>query len=332
MKNKTTVLLLLFLFPAAAAARLEIIFPQKSISPLPGSTAVITVREKIGPISRKASGYSAAVNLPGNFRCEIDKDGLKITCLHQTTSNELKLTLQKGKEVRPFSIPLQLPASDFDRDGYPDIAELRGSASFREWFCMIAESQFYQAAPHWFDVHKDCGGLVEFAYREALKRHDTAWTRRYKFLSDTSIADDRLFYYPDTPFLGKLIFRVQPGAFNPQTVKRDFSAIASGSKIRLYCSHLIGREISDLKKGDLLFFFHEDNLKMPSHTMIYLGNGESGDPASGFVLYHTGPGDSSKGIIKKARLSDLMQHPDPSWRPCPANPAFLGFFRWNILD
>jgi hypothetical protein len=28
---------------------------------------------------------------------------------------------------------------------------------------------------------------------------------------------------------------------------------------------------------------------------------------------------------------DLLDHPQPEWRPVPGNPNFLGVFRWNIL-
>lgn len=51
-----------------------------------------------------------------------------------------------------------------------------------------------------------------------------------------------------------------------------------------------------------------------------------------WVVYHTGPHGNAAGIVKKLRLSDLTLHPNKRWRPIEANPYFLGFYRWKILD
>ena len=50
-----------------------------------------------------------------------------------------------------------------------------------------------------------------------------------------------------------------------------------------------------------------------------------------FVVYHTGPTGNDKGIVKRLSIAELMNYPDPRWRPVASNPAFLGVYRWNIL-
>ena len=56
------------------------------------------------------------------------------------------------------------------------------------------------------------------------------------------------------------------------------------------------------------------------------------DPSSGdFIVYHTGPDEQTRGEIRKVRLSDLLRHPAPRWRPLPANEAFIGVFRLIAL-
>ena len=67
--------------------------------------------------------------------------------------------------------------------------------------------------------------------------------------------------------------------------------------------------------------------------MIFLGPSQLGDGASGeeFVIYHTGPIGKSPGEIRRPTVTQLMNYPDPRWRPVPSNPSFLGVYRWNIL-
>jgi uncharacterized protein YfaT (DUF1175 family) len=49
------------------------------------------------------------------------------------------------------------------------------------------------------------------------------------------------------------------------------------------------------------------------------------------VVYHTGPIGKAAGEMRRIRLSQLLQHPSPRWRPVPGNSNFLGVYRWNIL-
>src|SRR5262249_46480263 len=70
---------------------------------------------------------------------------------------------------------------DSDNDGIPDVEELRSFQdrdNFRRWFTAIAETQFYQLSDQWKAEQRDCAGLVRFAMREALRRHDRPWLQK----------------------------------------------------------------------------------------------------------------------------------------------------------
>jgi uncharacterized protein YfaT (DUF1175 family) len=43
------------------------------------------------------------------------------------------------------------------------------------------------------------------------------------------------------------------------------------------------------------------------------------------------PDRGSPGELRRVLLADLLDHPQPQWRPLPSNPNFLGVYRWNIL-
>lgn len=215
-------------------------------------------------------------------------------------------------------------ARDDDRDGFPDVAELQSENDrnlFRELVVDLARSQIAYPSPLWQE--KDCGGLVRFAYREALKQHDEAW---FETLGGTWIKgqDISAYHYPQIPMIGVNLFRTKPGEFDPTTVAEDFSVFASVYHLLAFNVVPLGKRRELAKKGDLLFFFQPDYFEMPYHVMLYQGEGK--------VIYHTGPLAESEGEVREISLDSLAQHPDSRWHPTLANPAFLGFFRWKILD
>src|SRR5205085_4252124 len=70
---------------------------------------------------------------------------------------------------------------DSDNDGIPDVIELRtyqDRDAFKRWFTAIAETQFYQLSDQWNAEQRDCAGLVRFATREALRKHDRIWFQK----------------------------------------------------------------------------------------------------------------------------------------------------------
>lgn len=225
------------------------------------------------------------------------------------------------REIKVVVLP---SAKDNDRDGFPDVAEL-GSENdrkvFRELLVDIARSQITHPSPFWKE--KDCGGLLRFAYREALKRHDETW---FETLGGAWIKgqDITAYHYPRVPMLGVNLFRIEAGGFDPTTVEEDFSVFASVYHLLAFNVVPLGKRKELAEKGDLLFFFQPDYFEMPYHAMLYQGEGK--------VIYHTGPIDGGEGEVRESTLDSLAQHPDRKWHPTLANPSFLGFFRWKILD
>jgi uncharacterized protein YfaT (DUF1175 family) len=229
-----------------------------------------------------------------------------------------------------------LSKSDLDADGFPDACELDDEAdrrNFRRWFVSIAESQLYKEDPAWRQDDHDCAGLIRFAYREALKRHDSDWLRSKPFLVDAAIADVRKYNYPDTPFLQTKIFRTRDGGFaEPDLSDTTFAVTALAAKLRSYNTVFLGKFLENVQPGDLLFYLNTGDVKMPQHSMIFVGDPKRPPSFEDYVIYHTGPRDDDAGVLKKVRLMDLLKHPDERWHPAPANRYFLGYYRWKILD
>jgi uncharacterized protein YfaT (DUF1175 family) len=53
--------------------------------------------------------------------------------------------------------------------------------------------------------------------------------------------------------------------------------------------------------------------------------------AQSAVVYDTGEDHGKAGELRRVFLAELIDHPQPQWRPVPGNPNFLGVYRWNIL-
>jgi uncharacterized protein YfaT (DUF1175 family) len=231
--------------------------------------------------------------------------------------------------------PLSSP-SDLDADGFPDACELQDEAdrrNFRRWFVSIAESQLYKDDPAWRKDDHDCAGLIRFAYREALKRHDTDWLRSKPFLVDAAIADVRKYNYPGVPLLATKIFRTRDGEFSEADLNdTTFAVTALAAKLRSYNTVFLGKSLENVQPGDLLFFLNTGDVKMPQHSMIFIGDYKRPPSFDDKVIYHTGPRDDSFGVLKRVRLADLLKHPDARWHPAPENRYFLGYYRWKILD
>jgi uncharacterized protein YfaT (DUF1175 family) len=91
-------------------------------------------------------------------------------------------------------------------------------------------------------------------------------------------------------------------------------------------THSVGRDPARAMPGDLLFFRQESG-RLPFHSMIYLGASTFERDGARYVVYHTGPG----GEMRRLTTDELLQFPEPEWRPRASNPVFLGVYRWNIL-
>lgn len=225
---------------------------------------------------------------------------------------------------------------DGDNDGIPDAAELgsfRDRENFKRAFTGIAEMQFYRISDQWNGEQRDCAGLVRFAWREAVRRHDRAWFQKmgpgYEHL-----AVDLSAHSLDRSPLGEKLFRADFGSYKTTDLaEAKFSEFADARTLKNFNSRFISRDRQFAQPGDLLFYHQPWVQKYPYHVMIFVGESRIAAAQSrGWVVYHTGASAVDKGTVKKVELSVLDQHPNKRWRPVESNPNFLGFYRLKILE
>lgn len=240
---------------------------------------------------------------------------------------EERITVRYPDRIEAHAVRLYARAEDGDGDGFPDAAELRDELDrrrFRNWFCLVAEAQYAWMWPRWERAQRDCAGLIRFAYAEALKRHDGRWYRRSGRLPAPGGPDVRAFSYPLVPWLGERLFRIRPAAAKFST--NDFSTFASAGYLLSYNTRFVSRDPGEALPGDLLFYRQRDETSPRSedamHAMIFLERGK--------LVYHTG--DPERGEVRRLALDTLAQHPDWRWHPVPANPNYLGVYRFLILE
>jgi uncharacterized protein YfaT (DUF1175 family) len=243
-------------------------------------------------------------------------------------------TTSKTPAIRPAGLKItDAQSPDADNDGIPDSAELATYAdreSFRRWFTLIAEMQFYHLSDQWNPEQRDCAGLVRFAWREALHRHDRLWFQKmgpgYQALAPDVNAGNT------EELLGSKLFRTDFGHYEPGDAVRSFSEFADARTLKNYNTVFISRDRRQARPGDLLFFYQPRVQKFPYHIMIFLGDQSvAADGANDWLVYHTGSSPSGEGTVKKVELSVLDHHPDARWRPLESNRNFIGFYRLKIL-
>ncbi|MBN1899639.1 MAG: DUF1175 family protein [Spirochaetes bacterium] len=251
-------------------------------------------------------------------------DGFFLKSKWQT--GELKLVVKISDGCFTNTLTLKPAFSDTDLDGFPDVAELDSQTdrdNFRKWFVSIAESQFYKRSTGWYKVHRDCAGLIVFAFKEALKKHNENWLKRFPYLSRFNIPDVQKYSYPDVPLLGKKVFRQTRGVFRKEDLTKDiFSPVANVNILMNHNLVFVGKEQYQFEKGDVLIFHRPQHPSQPYHSMIYSGEDE-------YLIYHTG--DHDKGEVRKVKFKTLMRHPDETWHPLSHNRHFLGAFRFRII-
>ena len=225
---------------------------------------------------------------------------------------------------------------DADSDGIPDFAELQSYSdreNFRRWFTLIAEAQFYRVTPDWNADQRDCAGLVRFAWREALRKHDRLWFQKMGRGYDAVASDVGRYNLHNSP-LGERLFRISFGSYKDGDLASGmFSEFADARSVKSFNTAFISRDRQQAQPGDLLFFHQPWVQKYPYHVMIYLGDSKLfQEDSTDWVVYHTGASPTDDGTVKKVQLSVLDQHPNRRWRPVESNSNFLGFYRLKILD
>jgi uncharacterized protein YfaT (DUF1175 family) len=232
------------------------------------------------------------------------------------------------KSIARSSTGPSLDWKDRYGDGTPNFIRLSDpadQAAFRRWFTTIAE---YQAQRLRGDVPAeiiDCASLLRYGYREALKRHDASWFYTTKIEVAAPPGEIRAWSYPRSP-LGDALFRVKPGVFEPADVNNgSFAQFANAKTLLERNSFLVSRDVRSALPGDLLFY-RQFGQSSPWHSMIVVGTGTAAE-----VVYHTGPDHGNPGELRRVLIADLLDHPQPQWRPLASNSNFLGVYRWNIL-
>ena len=198
------------------------------------------------------------------------------------------------------------------------LADESDRAAFRSWFVLLADAQFERTTP---DVI-DCAALVRHAVREALRAHTPEWLRQSQLPFIPRFADVRS--KPQPTAQGWPLFRIDA------TKSPKYAEFADARTLISLNSRSAGRNVAALRPGDLLYF-RQPSQQSPDHLMVFIGRSLFESDGDDWVVYHTGPIDNGPGEVRKVRLSTLLQHPAPRWRPVAANPQFVGVFRLDTL-
>ncbi|HVP55763.1 MAG TPA: DUF1175 family protein [Candidatus Eisenbacteria bacterium] len=236
-----------------------------------------------------------------------------------------------GFDPRQLTLYTTLDVSDSVGDGTPDFLRLHDAAdrgAFRRWFTLLAEAEYYRGGTP--GEIEDCAALLRYAYREALRQHDSVWAKAATLPTAPWAGEIRQYQYPYTR-LGAGLFRIREGSFTADDLKNGaFAQFADAKTLWHYNSYSVARDISRALPGDLLFF-RQEGQQHPFHAMIFVGPSQFESGHEPLVVYHTGAIGKSPGEIRRPTLTQLMTFPDPRWRPVASNPSFLGVYRWNIL-
>jgi uncharacterized protein YfaT (DUF1175 family) len=225
-----------------------------------------------------------------------------------------------------ISITLAVDDRDSFGDGTPDWMRLHSATdrqAFRLWFTALADRAADVEPSQLPPEIVDCSSLLRYAYRESLRVHDVRWYTQFSGEPMPALSSVQQWSYPNTP-LGLGLFRVRPGPFHGTDVTDGtFAQFADAKTLIQANTFFVSRDLGAARPGDLIFFrlLETDS---QYHSMVITEHSE-------WVVYHTGPIDNHPGEMRRVLLADLLQHPDPRWRPTPSNPNFLGVYRWNIL-
>ncbi len=313
--------------PADSCSSAKLVWSQTNIygSPVPYFPQTIRVAVVKGADRVKLLGSTSRTNGPAYLEMGLRAKG---------DSGEVIITIDEGSHQSRRRLNILARRGDNDGDGMPDQIELNDAAdrnAFRQWFVAIAEAQFYRPDSRWAKIHHDCAGLVRFAYKEALRKHDEEWLSSIPYLHHSTFDDVRRYNFPNVPVIGDRLFRVRAGRLgSPGDVERDFSASASARALWEYNTVFVSKDLKNALPGDLLFFRDPDRQPEPMHSMILLDRFDRADGPR--VVYHTGRlADDDPGEVRLVKLAALSAHKDDRWRVRPDNPYFEGFYRFKII-
>jgi uncharacterized protein YfaT (DUF1175 family) len=213
------------------------------------------------------------------------------------------------------------------------LADESDRAAFRAWFVLLADAQFERPTA---DV-TDCAALVRHAVREAFRPHTPEWARQAQLPFTPHFAEVRSAPRADAaPSTGSGSPRAKsrgdglPLFLVSNTPSPKYAEFADAKTLIRLNARSLGRDTRALRPADLLYF-RQPGQKEPDHLMVFIGRSQFDSEGDDWVVYHTGPLDGGPGEVRKVRLSVLMQHPAPRWRPLTSNPSFIGVFRLSVL-
>ncbi len=181
------------------------------------------------------------------------------------------------------------------------------SRAFRAWFSAIVEDQVQRSpSPRW--VHRDCAGLVRFAARQALQKHDTKWLQSMGWPSTQALPPDVEVSVEQQKYLSR--WSLQDGS------RSDY---ASAISLVQNNTHRLAADSAQAQSADLLFY----DQGAEQHLMVWTGRR---------IAYHTGAAETPEDNgLRSTTLSTLSRHPDTRWRPSRSNPNFAGWYRFTFL-
>jgi uncharacterized protein YfaT (DUF1175 family) len=316
MKFLLPVLIVLASLPHCAARGKSSLSSSMLAFPADGTSGGVVNCELKGPVSSLHGPEGDADSIVVTAR-EEEGGILRIFFKSSGTAGRVRFYTDDGANL---NLTFYKSSYDSDGDGFPDCAELvteGDRAAFRAWFVRIAESQFLKKNPSWNRNERDCAGLIRYAYREALKKHDDRWLSRSGIVVDKNLPDVKRFNYPDVPALGGRIFKIKKGSADDVSC---FGAFADAGVLLQYDTVFVSRRITDARPGDILFF-HLESAESPYHSMIICEVKD--DPV---VVYHTGRDD----VVKRVPLSYLKD--SGPFEIEESNTRFLGIYRFKILE
>ena len=303
----------------APAPHLQIQADHPSI-PAGGAAAHLTIRSTIPLANSGLEGTLSEGRHSGRIaRTYFSDDAWHVTVQSKGMAGNVRVTIK----LPPF--PAESSSIAVTVNDSPDVLRLDDPAdasAFRSWFTFLTEAQFFRETSNLPAEISDCAGLIRYAYREALREHDSVWAKASGLPLVPAIGSVRKYEYPFTSWGASLIRTgSEPAA------RAEF---ADAATLLRYNTRFVARDLRQARPGDLLFF-HQEDAAMPYHSMVYLGASQVENARGPFVIYHTGPQHGQRGEIRRPSVEELRKHPDPGWHPVAENPHYLGVYRWNIL-
>jgi len=214
-----------------------------------------------------------------------------------------------------LAVLLPLPFAGFADSQLPVLRDSGDQRAFCAWFTWLAEAMFFVPRASLPEEIVDCSSLVRFAYRNALAPHTAEWARSLGLASPP----------PPLPEISRR-------GFTPllRTSLDEAAHFADAAHLMRYNFQRIAGEWRAAQPGDALFWNQKPGAGA-DHCMVWLGPSQFEKTPESYLVYHTGPEGQWAGEVRRPSIRELLNHPEPRWRPVRGNPHFLGVFRWNLL-